>query len=161
LIVEKTIQLGKVDYWGRGRKVNAVEITARLSNAGRLSITGGIWNGRSTDYVNCGQNLETILELFPNDPKVQRIVEIWRKWHLNDMQAGTPRQMEYVRDFGSRQYTETCEILEYAGLLYDHDYDPQGNPVDEPHPEGYKFGSRWLKSDLPDSIRAEVEELFS
>jgi hypothetical protein len=160
--MEKTIQLGKVDYWGRGRKVNAVEITARLSDEGRLSITGGIWNGRSTDYASCGQNLETILELFPNDPKVRRIVEIWRRWHLNDMQAGTPRQMEWLRTNGfGYSHDDNCNLLAHAGLLYDHEYDPEGNPVDEPHEEGYKFGSRWLKSDLPDEIRAEVEELFA
>lgn len=39
-----------------------------------------------------GQCLDSIGELYPDDPVVKRLVQIWEAYHLNDMRAGTPAQ---------------------------------------------------------------------
>jgi hypothetical protein len=140
----KTLQLGKVDAFGSGRRINAVEIEIRIENDGRrLAITGGIWNGRHTDYASCGQNLDQIGRLFPGSAKVQRIVKVWERWHLNDLRAGDPAQENWLRENGrGRDYTETVDRLAEAGLLV-HD--------------GYRYGSAWLSEELPAEIVAEVQ----
>jgi len=157
--MEKTLHLGKIDYYGTGRRINAVDIIVNLDYGDisednqkprRLSITGDIWNMPHTDIVSGGQNLEEIGKLFPRNKKVQRIVEVWKRWHLNDMRAGSPAQEEWLREYGrGRDYTETLERLANVGLAWDNDVDG--------YPDGYKYGSAWLTEELPDEIIAEVE----
>lgn len=136
------VKLGKVAYTGT-RKINAVEIEVTIKD-GRLSMVGGIWNSSRTDYVTCGQNYDEIRKMFPRNAKVRRMVEIWERWHLNDMRAGTPRQEEYLRTLTPRPrgYEATCQALTDAGLLVD---------------DGYRYGSRWLTEALPAEVIAEVE----
>ncbi len=109
--MQKKLYLGKVDYNGRGRKINAVYLTLELKQVDRVartvqldtvnsvtvvSICGEIWNGSQTDCVQCGQCIDTILEFFPGDRKVQRIHDLWKQWHLNDMKAGTDLQLAFI-----------------------------------------------------------------
>ena len=72
---------------------------------------------------------------------------IWERWHLNDMRAGTPKQMEALRAWRKtvphESYAADCKMLESIGLLYDGDY---------------KYGSKWLKEDVPITV---LEWLFS
>jgi hypothetical protein len=62
--------------------------------------------------VSSGQCLE---ELTAVDPV---LVAMWREWHLNDMQAGTPAQMAALKGFKG-DYTAQCAFLEQQGLLFD------------------------------------------
>lgn len=86
-----------------------------------------------------GQNLDSIAKKYPNDKKAREIVKVWRKYHLNDMQAGTPAQMEYLKQFKKDRldYTQQCQKLEQVGLLIDN---------------GYKYGSSWLYKSIPDDV---------
>jgi hypothetical protein len=43
-----------------------------------------------------GQNLETLAREYPANEKLLRIVAVWRKWHLNDMNAGFPVQHDEI-----------------------------------------------------------------
>ena len=146
--MKKTIALGKIDYNGSGRKNCAVDIEVTLED-GRLSICGNIWNPRRTDCYSCGQNLHTIAEYFPHDSKVKRIIEVWQRWHLNDMKAGTPNQEAWLKDHKAESdahrldhYGWACDALAAAGLNPDGDY---------------AYGSAWLKEELPAEVIAEVE----
>ena len=144
------IELGQVDYNNSGQKNCTAEIKIELKDSPKgkvLSIMGGIWNSKHSDYYTCGQCLDTILEFFPSNPKVKRIVEIWNRWHLNDMKAGTPKQEACIREMptpktGQAIYDLTCEYLESKGLLVDN---------------GYKYGSEWLFEEIPNEIIVEVE----
>lgn len=149
----KEIDLGKVDYNGTGRKANRVTLDVRIEDRRgepELSIMGNVWNHLGTDIYSGGQNLDTIARLFPNDPKVQRILEVWREWHLNCMHAGTPAQEQAIkegRESGEITtypdwYGSACRYLESRGLLEDN---------------GYRYGSAWLSRELPQGIIAEVE----
>lgn len=98
-----------------------------------VNITDGNFSASASIYANfrnvsSGQCLE---ELAAVDPV---LVAMWREWHLNDMQAGTPAQMELLKDFKG-DYTAQCEFL--GGLLIDN---------------GYKYGSARLKKELPQSV---------
>lgn len=58
---------------------------------------------------SAGQCLESIAAAYPQDEKVQRIVKVWRVYHLNDMKAGTPAQMaelERCEEVAKRKHPE-------------------------------------------------------
>jgi hypothetical protein len=151
--MKKTIDLGKIDYNGTGRKINKVEIRVELEE-GRLSICGDIWNGHHTDCISCGQNIDEIASLFPHKKTVQRIKAIWERWHLNDLKAGSPNQEEYLRrhpvqiTYPESHYDKTCGILKEAGLNPDVAYLHNGKP--------YEYGSSWLTEELPQEVINEV-----
>lgn len=147
----KRYVLGKVDYHGRGRKVNKVELTWSVEE-GRFAMSGGVWNGNGSDYTACGQMVDDIAQMFPHDAKVQRMAAIWRRWHLNDMKAGSAVQEEYLRThpippaayaYQSSHYAVASQVLADAGL--------------NPDPDGYVYGTAWKCEALPADVLAEIE----
>lgn len=170
-----TLDLGKVDYSGRGRKANRVtlDVTLRhkvndtapyldvdLKNCRayvELSIMGSIMNAAGSDATSCGQIVDEIGRLFPERLTVQRLVEIWRQWHLNGMKSGTREQNRFLADgrvkvtYPKSQYESDCELLEKANLL----------TVSGPEKANYKYGSAWLVEPLPAEVEAEVVSLCS
>lgn len=77
-----------------------------------------------------------------------KLVEIWKRWHLNDTKAGTNRQEKCLNDWREQpegwSYEEDCEYLKGHHLYSDR---------------GYKYGSAWLVEPLPEGIIKEVERL--
>lgn len=62
-----------------------------------LAISMGVWNRAKTDFIICGQGIEALDNMVSYAPgwnraKVQRLKEIWKEWHLNDMNAGCIHQ---------------------------------------------------------------------
>lgn len=128
--MEKTIELGKVDGYGNGRRSCAAEVTVCLEETPRgerLAIQGAIWNSTQTDILSGGQNVDTMVRLV-RTPKMARIAEVWRRWHLNDMRAGCAHQRGQAHEVG-----DLCESC------------------------GYRYGHSWLYEELPADIVAEVE----
>ena len=84
-----TLDLGKIDYDGRGRKINRAEVEVgftKLSgnDESYFSVTGDIWNIRHTDIVRggCGTPEMLLKEFFPHNNTLKRVVELADKWHL-------------------------------------------------------------------------------
>lgn len=166
-----TLDLGKVDANGRGRKVNRVtldvELRHRLNDVApyldidlktcreytELSICGNVWNAAGSDINHGGQCEETIAKLFPGNAPVQRLVALWKRWHLNGMQAGARVQAAYLRDNPITDrldhYSKACALLEKANLLH----------VSGPDRQNYKYGAAWLVEPLPADVEAEVVRL--
>lgn len=161
---KKTLSFGKVAY-SSNRVSNEVEIDIELRNRDKavhwetleeienvpeLSICGGIWNSRHTDYETFGQCLDTIKEYLPKNKQVARIVEIWKEYHLNDLKAGTRKQTAFLNALEKQgweyEYNSACESLKQAGLYEDN---------------GYKYGHGWLYQPIPDEIINEVKELIN
>lgn len=68
---------------------------------------------------------------------VRALRSAWDRWHLNDMNAGTPAQMEHLRTHGGpMEYGVACDTLKAAGLLTVPD------PRDPSKP--YTYGQAWL-----------------
>ena len=111
---------------------------------GQLSFTGTGWHGS-------GQVVEHLTKDNPAPEFTRkdcfRLMQAWKRWHLNYMRAGTPRQEEVVRTWMDtaidKSYEATCAMLEGVGLLFDN---------------GYKYGSAWLKEEVPEDV---LEWLFS
>lgn len=161
------VNLGKVDYEGRGRKINSVDLKTKIKTLDKarhwdtlkevqkvpvLSISGDVWNSRHSDIVSGGQNYDTISELFPSNKKVQRLIEIWKQYHLNNMQAGTKRQTEALNKWRKENniqgwdYDQSVEHLKSIDLYKD---------------KGYEYGSGWLYQPIPEDILKEFKSLIS
>lgn len=113
-------------------------IDIEFSESGCLSICGE-WHG-------CGQICDELTDdsLIPSDgfeyADLLKIQTIWKEWHLNDMRAGTPKQEAFIKQWrqtNKYDYTKACKALEEVGLLFDN---------------GYKYGSSWLKEDVPNDV---------
>ena len=168
---------------GQGRKTNACDVTIELRNCGgedvfriingerkytgektpeyvELSICGNIWNSTHTKVVSAGQNLDEMAK-FINDPKFKKIHAIWKKWHLNGMNAGTPEQEKKVHewiDAGIKyDYSEFCEMLNECGL-YEVEYTGKSVGRYYDH-EPYKYGHGWIINELPDDVIKFVKEV--
>jgi len=73
---------------------------------GKFSASGEIWEKSGADMAGGGQNIDEIARLFPENDQAQRIHEVWKHWHLNDMCAGSPKQMELIEGGISQRYAE-------------------------------------------------------
>ena len=108
-----------------------------------LSICGSYFTGKKLlksdkNLIGWGQIHDEVKEIIP-----ARLYEIWKRWHLNDMRAGTFVQEEILRqakvsgvefnDF----YTDACNYLQRFDALID---------------EGYTYGTAWLKEELPQEV---------
>lgn len=132
-----------------------VFVTIRYSEDGRLSITGVVSPEANGNADECGQITDTLVDrVFRNAEGIDAIQlhEVWKRWHLNDMVAGTPRQMAYLRDnpiqvkYPHSYYEEACKVLESDGL--------------NPDPEtGYRYGSAWLREEVPDHVLTWLKSL--
>ena len=147
--MRKKFTFGKIDYYGTGRRINAVEVEVALSDKGVFTASGTIWNSKHTDCVCGGQCLDTIAEYIKN-PTFKKIHRLWKQYHLNDMHAGTVAQEEALvnanlmgRDY---DYRKCCDYLESIGLLEDN---------------GYRYGTAWLKRDIPVEDITEIQNLLN
>lgn len=135
-----------------------VWVTIKFEN-GRLFITGvesPRCNGNCSG--SCGQIQD---QLNPLDfrtffkgwdaVKVAKLKKIWKQWHLNDMQAGSPDQIlmiEAMREIdnpGNMEYYDwACSTLKAAGIYEDPNYLIEGKP--------YRYGSAWLSKEVPEDV---------
>jgi hypothetical protein len=101
---------------------------------------------RGWDYEGGGQCLDTILEAYPKDKQLKEIVRLWKLYHLNDMNAGTPKQQAHLKSLGEhKSYEWACEELMKAGIIYDN---------------GYKYGSEWLFNEIPKQDLKRIKEII-
>ena len=182
----KIFNFGKIDYYGKGRKINAVTVTVSLAHCGgdttydkdgkitgktpeyeEFTASGDIYNAFGTDVVCAGQCLETIAE-YIDDPVFMQILNLWRKYHLNGMHAGTPEQEAFVERYLADMkatdpnhrydYTEAKEALKAAGLLtVEYTGKTTGRMYDH---EPYTYGHGWVVNDLPESVLEEIKSLL-
>ena len=150
--IQKTFDFGKVDYYGRGRRINKVDVTVRLYDKGDgrivLGIMGGFWNGRGTDYVCCGQCLDEIAK-FVSDPLFKKIYSWWKNFHNTDMHLGDENQEAYLKSKGVsiHDYDAGLAALKAAGMEKDSD--------------GIEYGHQWHWHPIPEPILSEIKKLLS
>jgi hypothetical protein len=132
--MEKTITY-KID---KNRKAE-IEIT--LTDDGRFSVSGTLYeydrNKCRWECDMCGQCLDSLSELIA-DPVFMQIYWLWKRYHLNDLHAGTPVQeyaLEHSPNGSLREadYTHRCEYLKSIGLY---------------EVGGYKYGHGWLSESI-------------
>ncbi len=123
----------------RDKNHNIVELEIRIED-GRLSIMGTVG-----DYS--GQVAEHIV---PKNEAQERLLEIWKQWHNNDLHPGTERQEKAIEKWKKENgikyatFKDACTYLKRIGLYEDN---------------GYVYGSKWLKRELPKDIIETIEKI--
>lgn len=154
---KKVVRLGMVRLYPSAR--NRVSVFCKIEfKDGRLSISGVEGPRLSGNCTgSCGQ-IDMHLRDKPIDPApgwtrgmLAQFFEVWKTWHLNDMQAGTPAQMaelakhKFVPSGGiSGRYAWALATLRAAALAEDN---------------GYKYGSAWLRKEVPADVLAFLQSL--
>ena len=142
----KVVRLGTAKTCG-GRSYS---VFAKIKyEDGRLSITGVEGPLPSGNCLgSCGQ-------IIMSKPKIENLAlgwhrtklswfwAAWDKWHLNDMQAGSPAQIAELEKHTfpghpESHYDWACAVLMAQGL--------------HPDADGYTYGSKWLKVDVPADV---------
>lgn len=174
--MKKTFDFGKIAYAG-DRKVNAVEVTVELKENEQgiktFRASANVWNSTKTDIVAGGQCLDELnkYKSLRDDKEFSLIYEMWQKYHLNDLHAGTERQEDALKQavaegklekYGANNYEETCNYLQSIGLLEDNEYlvpkkQEDGSVKEVP----YKYGTGWITQEIPSSDLELIETLIS
>jgi len=161
----KVCRLGTVTV-GRNDRVN---VFVRIEyKGGRLSICGTEGPYPSGNCAGATGQIDTLLKPSSfntcapgwSTETIDKFLRAWERWHLNDMVAGTPRQMRFIRKrqkeanaksslhreaphaYASRMgfqsyYDMECCWLADARILVD---------------KGYSFGSAWLREEVPADV---------
>lgn len=136
----------------------APELTIDLqplpADATELSISACVYFGRRSDCDMAGQCIGDVRRLSATHPmaaEIAELCEIWKRWHLGGMNAGTRTQREALEDmepavYPESHYDKACKHLESKGLLVDG---------------GYKYGSAWLSEPLPADVAADVVTIIN
>ena len=119
---------------------NLISLKIEIRDNGVLSISGDMGNSG-------GQILDNIK---PLNEEQKRIIEIWRKYHLNDFHAGTKKQENALKEWRGKKnidgydYNKEVKYLKSIRLYSD---------------KGYKYGTSWLKRELPHQLESELKSL--
>lgn len=117
-IYTKTIEFGKVAYNGK-KKANLVtiEVTLKIDkNKPIFTSSGLVWNNIKTDCYMSGQCLDSVWTDYSqeliNPSLYKKILGLWKRNHLNDMNAGCRHQraknMTYDKNKG-----HVCKVCNY------------------------------------------------
>jgi hypothetical protein len=145
------------------------------------SVCGSIWDMSLSSrkcyksLISGGQCLdhEEFRMLAKEHPAVDKILSLWKKWHLNDLTAGSPNQTKKVEEWRAEHnkdnhsdYEDVCEYLKSIDLLADKDFIYNGKP--------YVYGSAWLLTKIDtndyqdmlvimnnDNTPKKLDEIFS
>ena len=120
-------------YLGRNRRGERVWVEVKLSDDGRLSLTGETVPRGTQRRHERGAAGQIIMDpdALPKTPLGRRVAAVWERWHLNDMHAECVHQ---------RARGETWANAPGAVC-------PQC---------GHRLGSAWLREDLPPEVIEEV-----
>jgi len=112
-----------------------------LTDVKELSIVGVI---KEDKMGFCGGQCYDSIE------NAEKFVFLWKKYHLNDLKAGTKKQIEYIESLEATgfkyEYSAACNALIKANL-----YEVEIGL------ETYKYGHGWLYMPLPNDILNQLE----
>jgi hypothetical protein len=154
IIHQGTINCGKVAAYGT-RKINAAEIHFELFENDKhqivFSACGTVWNSKHTDSVMGGQCLNNWVfkHIAARNSKAKAVIEMWKKYHLNDMHAGTPAQEAALADFEEKEKAPISDYYDWAVEKL--------RSINLYEDNGYKYGSSWLCEEIPQSAIEEIK----
>jgi hypothetical protein len=79
--------------------------------------------------------------------KLRQFFNVWQRWHLNDIRAGSQVQEDYLREnpipkqdyaYPESHYEVASKVLVDAGL--------------NPDPDGYRYGHAWKREEVPSDV---------
>ena len=92
-----------------------------------------------------GQNLDEMYRLNGDNYLFRRIYKYWKKYHLNDLRAGTQQQTKILKKCLSTDYDDRCKFLKEHDLYVDR---------------GYTYGTMWLTQMIPKDVVRQIKKLI-
>lgn len=142
--MKREISFGKINYYlNRAGRQNEVTIDIELKETTKgvvFSASGNIWNNLHTDIVCGGQIFEELKNRpIGKRPLMKEIIDLWENYHLNDLHAGCEHQrnLGWEKDGYAKHPSESCPIC------------------------GYKFGTEWKYSPIPENDLIRIKNLFT
>ena len=160
--MEKTITIGKFNYYPQNRKSNTLQVTISLEEkeSGKPIFTAScdLWNCRNTDTICGGQSFDSILEYIPelkDNELYMKIYHLWKKHHLNDMDASANDAQrkavnDYCKDHEKYDYGRVCDFLKKKNL---YEVEVDGKMC--------KYGHEWYYRPIPENDLKEIMNLFN
>ena len=155
---DKVVRLGTVPIWEGSSRTMSIycKIEYRERNSGMELTISGVEGPKADGNAHgaCGQiemSYKTEAERATIKPapkwdqhKIAKFFEVWERWHLNRMRAGTPAQEAWVREH------------KYPGYPTSHlDWAREGLAAAGLEPDGdYSYGSKWLAEEVPEDVLA-------
>lgn len=131
-----------------------------VKNPEALSISGTIYHGKR--WIKGGQIDDTLRKALKADaftrlliPKqtLEKLLEIWDEWHLNDLRAYCIHQKPIIERL-RKENPELLRVSHYRELIK--------VPELARCPEcGYRYGTAWLYEPLPEEVRDYIAYLIS
>ena len=146
--LHKVFMVGMVYPWNGAKRRYKVWVRASVKD-GNLSIVGVVNPNRHGGCHSCGQIRETLSNLDTygkgwDRAKIKLLNDIWKEWHLNDLNAGSPEQEKWVKENPQfKTYNDRIENMP-DHIKTDATYLHNGKP--------YVYGSAWIKRELPDDV---------
>ena len=108
-----TLDLGKIDYNGQGRKINRADVEIGFiyldgNNESYFGVSGEVWNMRHTSLLRGGAGTPKFLleEFFPHNATLRKVVQFAEKWNLvsfseipENVRGEIIELMEEIEDF--------------------------------------------------------------
>jgi len=168
--MRKVMRIGTIPC-GR-RYANLYCTVEDRKDSGELTFTGVVGPLRSGNALgSCGQINMEFAHRNPEDNKYPNpidasaihfapgwsedkwldFLDAWNRWHLNNMRAGSKIQEDWLRKYPRQtvypetHYEKTRKRLARAGL--------------NPDPDGYKYGSRWNREEVPAGVLSFLQSL--
>jgi hypothetical protein len=147
-----------VGYVKAGYPERDVKVYAHVKYDGqRLSLTGVEGPKANGDCVGASGQI-SLDDVVPMDSgvDVSKLREVWKRWHLNDMRAGSPYQEAWLREhpidpaeyaYPKSHYVVASEKLRAAKL----------NP--DPFSSGYEYGHGWQFEEVPGTVIEFLDSL--
>lgn len=124
----------------------SIDLKKRRTPLLTLSITGTVRDQRGAEWS--GQCTDVVRKVWGAYPEVVELCDLWDRWHLNDLRAGSRKQSDALRGKKNRtkhdHYTWACNYLKRKGLLTD---------------QGYRYGNAWLFEEIPATVVARIKTL--
>lgn len=169
--MEHIYKFGGIDATGSGIRNNQVEVTVRLDEKKKTTrmigdekdwvlefgVSACVYSVGRKDIICGGQCLDTLRREYPelaNNALYCKIYDLWEKYHLNTLHAGTPAQEKALKEAvadgklagcGINNYGASCAYLHSIGLLEDKEFMVEKDG--EPKP--YKYGTGWIAQEIP------------
>jgi hypothetical protein len=142
---------GSVFGYKRGQCKAYFTYELREKNNGLVfSMSGYVKSTNGRSWLMGGQCVDEIAKHFRCNKKTQRMTQIWKQWHLNDMRAGCEHQR--AEGWGNEQIEELNKL---SCWVY-HSEHPKGVLNKPCSVCGHKFGSAWFYEEIPADIVAEI-----
>ena len=119
-----------------------------------FSMSGSVLPPNKKGYIMGGQMFDHIPEDKVDSSVYAFLIQMWKKYHLNDLHAGTPEQEKCLDEHreeiealepGYGHYHACCVVLGNYGL---YEVDLDGKP--------YKYGHAWLYRPIPDEDLTKI-----